>query len=406
MKSHWNSSLSCGAAVLASFFITTLMYSAPGDLYVADSNSASIFRYTADGNRSTFASGLVQPVAGLAFDRDGNVFVADTGGASILKIDRAGNVTTFATTNFVMYDLAFDGSENLFVSKSSEIVKFSPDGIQSTFASGVEGVWPLAFDKAGNLYAGLCTIGPGEIVRFAPDGTRSTFVAFSGPGECTTALAFDTAGNLFAKRGLAILKIAPDGSSMTTFATGDFHSNCLAFDAEGNLFAGLNAFNSSEPAIVKFAPDGTQSTFAPGLLTPTALAFEPVTEKLRNISARGLVGTGNDVLIGGFIVGGNALANSAVLLRAIGPSLSGSGVSNPLADPTLELHNASGALITSNDDWQDTQEELITATGIPPADPKESAIYATLPAGNYTAVLRGVGDSTGTALIEVYSLSE
>ena len=127
-------------------------------------------------------------------------------------------------------------------------------------------------------------------------------------------------------------------------------------------------------------------------------------QKLRNISARGLVGTGDDVLIGGFIVGGRALANNAVVVRAIGPSLSQAGVSNPLADPTLELHNSTGTLIASNDDWQDTQEDLIVASGLSPTDPNESAIYATLPSGNYTAVVRGPGDTTGTALVEVYGV--
>jgi hypothetical protein len=166
----------------------------------------------------------------------------------------------------------------------------------------------------------------------------------------------------------------------------------------------LNAFGSSEPALVKFEPDGTKTTFAFGPLLPSGLAFEPATEKLRNISARGLVGTGDEVLIGGFIVGGSALANNSVLLRALGPSLSDAGVTNALPDPALELHDASGAIIAANDDWQDTQKEQITASGLAPDKPNESAIFATLPAGNYTAVVRGVGDLTGVALVEVYSV--
>jgi len=75
-------------------------------------------------------------------------------------------------------------------------------------------------------------------------------------------------------------------------------------------------------------------------------------------------------------------------------------------DSTPELHNSSGAVIGSNDDWQETQEDQITATGLAPTDPNGSAIYATLPAGNYTAVVRGAGDTTGTALIEIYSLNQ
>ncbi len=398
--------------------LTGSSLAASGDLYVADSQSDSIFKYAPDGSRITFASGLNQPVA-LAFDRDGNLFVADSGSCSCLeppcdcppsiiyKFTPSGSQSTFATLGpFFPLPMAFDGAGNLFVSDSLQILKFAPDGTQSIFAPDVANVWSLAFDRKGNVYAGLCGTGSDEILKFASDGSRSTFVTFSGPSQCTTALAFDSEGNLFAKRGDAIVKITSDGSSTTTFASGEFQSNSLAFDAGGNLFAGLTAFKSTDPALVMFTPEGMQTTFAFGPLLSAALAFEPVTEKLRNISARGLVGAGDDVLIGGFIVGGNALANNAVVVRAIGPSLSQAGVSNALADPTLELHDLSGALIASNDDWQDTQEDLIVASGLPPTDPSESAIYATLPAGSYTAVVRGAGDTTGTALVEVYSISQ
>ena len=217
-----------------------------------------------------------------------------------------------------------------------------------------------------------------------------------GPG-----IAFDTAGARFdANINNEITKCV---FTMSILFTREVQTPFdLAFDGAGNLFETDDGTGS----IQKFAPDASKSTFASGLTQPSFLAFEPLTEKLRNISARGLVGTGDDVLIGGFIVGGNGLATNAVVIRAIGPSLARAGVTNPLADPTLELHNASGALIASNDDWQDTQEAQITATGLAPTDPNESAIYATLPAGSYTGVVRGAGDTTGTALVEVYSIAQ
>src|SRR5205814_5220141 len=143
-----------------------------------------------------------------------------------------------------------------------------------------------------------------------------------------------------------------------------------------------------DPAIVEFTSSGTSTTFAFGPLSPAAFVFEPVTEKVRNISARGLVGGGDNTLIGGFIVGGSALANNAVVVRAIGPSLARTGVTNPLSDPVLELHDSSGAIVASNNDWQDTQKAQITASGLAPTDPRESAIFATLSTGNYTAVVR------------------
>ncbi len=126
------------------------------------------------------------------------------------------------------------------------------------------------------------------------------------------------------------------------------------------------------------------------------------TSRQLNISTREDVGTGEDVLIGGFIVSGST--SKSVLLRAIGPSLSNFGLTGVLADPTLELHDASGALITSNDNWRDTQESAIEATMIAPTDDRESAILATLDPGAYTAIIRGKNDSIGISLVEAYDL--
>ena len=109
---------------------------------------------------------------------------------------------------------------------------------------------------------------------------------------------------------------------------------------------------------------------------------------------------GDNAGIGGFIINGSGLKH--VLIRAIGPSLAQFGVPNVLADPVLELHGP-GTLIT-NDNWRQTQEAEIEATGIPPSNNLEAAIDATLPAGAYTAIVRGNGNGTGVSLIEVYDL--
>src|SRR5437764_1515289 len=130
-----------------------------------------------------------------------------------------------------------------------------------------------------------------------------------------------------------------------------------------------------------------------------------------NISTRSLVQTGDNVMIGGFIVQGTG--PKTVILRAIGPELTPLGVPNALADPTLELHNGAGALIASNNNWQTTviggiitgsQVSAIQNSGRAPTQPSESAIIATLQPGNYTAVVRGVSNTTGVALVEVYDL--
>jgi hypothetical protein len=414
LKLPFPARLSASLAGLLSLLAATTSRCAPLDLYVSggapNSSDRFVFRFTPDGVRSTFASGLYQPVA-MAFDRKGNLFVVDSGSgippieSVILKFAPDGSRSTFASLGFTSpLGMTFDGAGNLLVSNGRDILKFTPNGTQSAFASGVEGVWPLAFDKSGILYAGVNPIGPGSILKFAPDGSSSAFITFTGPSESSTGLAFNLKGDLFVKYTSSILKVTPAGT-ITTVATGGFNYP-LAFDSGGNLFACPNAYNETEPTIVKFAPDGTQTTFAfPPPYFPTALAFEPVTEKLRNLSARGLVGTGDDVLmIGGFIVGGNALANNALVLRALGPSLA--GVANALVDPMLELHDASGTIVASNDNWRDTQEAQIAASGLAPTDRNESAIYSTLPQGSYTAIVRGAHGTTGTALVEIYSVSQ
>ena len=126
------------------------------------------------------------------------------------------------------------------------------------------------------------------------------------------------------------------------------------------------------------------------------------TSRQLNISTRETVGTGDDVLIGGFIVSGTT--PKQVILRAIGPSLAAFGLTGLLQDPTLEVHDASGATIFMNDNWRDTQEAAIEATGIPPNDDRESAIVATLDPGAYTAIVQGINNTTGTALVEAYDL--
>jgi probable HAF family extracellular repeat protein len=128
------------------------------------------------------------------------------------------------------------------------------------------------------------------------------------------------------------------------------------------------------------------------------------TSKLANISTRGLVGTGDDVMIGGLVVSGDGGPSAQVIVRGIGPSLSDLGVPGALQDPMLELHDGNGALIASNDNWRNDHEAEIIATNLSPSRDAESAIIGTLASGNYTAILRGVNAATGVGLIEVYQL--
>jgi hypothetical protein len=127
--------------------------------------------------------------------------------------------------------------------------------------------------------------------------------------------------------------------------------------------------------------------------------------QLGNISTRGFVRAGNDVMIGGFILGGNP-NSTRIALRGIGPSLAQYGLNAVLQDPTLELRDGNGATLISNDNWTDDPMSagLLTANGLGLSDLKESGIFTSLPAGQFTAILAGKNGGTGIGLIEVYNL--
>ncbi|HSP44710.1 MAG TPA: hypothetical protein VLO30_01830 [Chthoniobacterales bacterium] len=145
---------------------------------------------------------------------------------------------------------------------------------------------------------------------------------------------------------------------------------------------------------------GANDTTGVGLIEVFDLS-QAVPNRLANISTRGFVQTDGQVMIGGFIIGNQT---TKVVIRAIGPSLTAAGVSGALSDPTLELHNAQGDVIFSNDNWKDTQRGDVEATTLAPSNDSESAIVATLPPAAYTAIVRGKNNTTGVGLVEVYNL--
>jgi hypothetical protein len=171
---------------------------------------------------------------------------------------------------------------------------------------------------------------------------------------------------------------------------------------------GLAPANPAESAI-SFFPGGRTKSYTAVLrgkndTTGVGLveAYGPGVP-LSNLSSRGLVGTGGNVLIGGFIVV-NGNENPRIVLRAIGPSLKAFGIANPLMDPMLEVHDGNGGLLLSNDDWSDSQGNDLQTVGLAPSAAAESAILTRLTAGTYTAIVRGKNDTTGVALVEIYDL--
>jgi sugar lactone lactonase YvrE len=387
-------------AALAAALVPISILAAPGDLYEVDFGVGTIYKFAQDGTKNTFATGLSFPY-GLAFDGSGNLFVADYSSNTIYKFAPDGTKSIFASGLNNPSGLAFDRAGNLFEADngSNTIFKFAPDGTKSTYASGLNKPIALAFDSAGNLFE--ADNGSGKIFEFTPTGIKGTFASgLNSP----LGLAFDSAGNLFEtdNGSNTIFKITP-GGTMSTFASGLSGPFGLAFDSAGNLFEA----DGGSGTIFIFTPG--KVPFATGLSGPISLAFEPTRHQFLNVSTRALVGTGDNVLIGGFIMNGNGQVDEAVVVRALGPSLTAFGVPGALQDPTLELRSADGALIATNDNWKtrpggSSQQALITSTGVAPSDDHEPAIYARLPAGHYTPIVRGAGGTSGVAIVEVYNL--
>ena len=126
--------------------------------------------------------------------------------------------------------------------------------------------------------------------------------------------------------------------------------------------------------------------------------------QLANISTRGFVLTDNNVVIGGFILGGNS--NTGIVVRGLGPSLAQFGLNPVLADPTLELHDSNGATLTTNDNWQDDPASAaqLIILGLAPQNVKESALVVSLPPGAFTSILAGKNGGTGIGLVEIYNV--
>ena len=196
----------------------------------------------------------------------------------------------------------------------------------------------------------------------------------------------------------------PDGTVIT-------NDNWQDTQKQGIIATGVAPTNDLESAIVATLDHGAYTAIVRGKDDGTGIGLvevydldQPVDSELANISTRGFVQTGDNVMIGGFIIGGAENEDSSVVLRALGPSLATFSVANPLKDPVLELHNEDGDIVSSNDNWKDSQEAEIEGDHLAPTDPRESALAATLAPGSYTIIERGKNDTTGVGLIEIYRL--
>jgi hypothetical protein len=235
---------------------------------------------------------------------------------------------------------------------------------------------------------------------FIINGTapKKVIVRAIGPSLSTQGIGDVLADPVLELRG-------PNGALLAS--NDNWKENQAAVEATG-----LAPLNDLEAAIVATLPADLHTAVMTGKNETSGVGLVEVYDldqlaasRLANLSTRGFVQTGENVMIAGVIVGaGNA--NSRVVLRAIGPSLSQSGVANPLADPTLELYDGNGALVAANNNWKDNagQAAEITAAGLAPENDAESAMITNLGPGLHTALVAGNGGTTGVGLVEVYHL--
>jgi hypothetical protein len=283
--------------------------------------------------------------------------------------------------------------------QSPEIAKDSPEGVSLdvigydlvTEDSGSKGV-------LGNISTRL-PVGSGDDILIA---------GFQITGNSSKQLVVRALGPSLAQFGL---------TNVLADTTLELHDSTGAIIASNDdwqdgpnaqsIPPALRPAHQYESAIVATLNRGAYTAVLRGYHNSTGIGLVEVYDtsigstQLGNISTRGFVQTGDNVMIAGLVVQSQS---KPVVIRAVGPTLSRFGVSNALPDPTLSLYDGNGVLLIFNDDWRDTQESAITGTGLAPSDDLESAIAGTLAPGSYTAVVRGYENATGNALVEVYGL--
>jgi sugar lactone lactonase YvrE len=400
-----------------------------GNLYVAETSNHAILKITPSGPITTLAgmpgssgsadgsgsAARFKEPEDLAVDAAGNVYVADWGNNTIRKITPSGNVTTIG---------GVPGSAAASTDGSGSAARFG-------FAKGV------AVDSSGKVYVADTdnhTIRVGVPGGGAPTPTPIPVVAPTGVVNISTRLSVQTGENVliggFIVAGNAPKKMIVRAIGPSLTANGALQDPVLQL-LQGQTVLGSNdnwrstqeqAINDTtipprheresavvatlNPGAYTFVVSGKDGGTGIGLVEAydlgTVSGGSSSNARLANISTRGFVQSGDEVMIGGFIVSGAA---AKVIVRAIGPSLTTNGVAGALQDTTLDLRDGNGSLIIANDDWRTGgQEQQIKDTTIPPTDDRESAVVATLNPGAYTAVVRGKNNSTGVALVEAYVL--
>ena len=427
-----------------------LAFDSTGNLFVANFGSNTVEKFAPDGTDLGVFKYLIGPT-GIAFDASGNLYVAISG-STIARFNPDG-IPLSSFTSLDLNDpqgLAFDSLGNLYVANKAgnSITVFSPPGadLGTILSANLSGPVGLAFDTNDNLY--VVNNLSATIEKLAPDGTDSIF-AFTGfsPGfiavqRTPTLVNISTRLNVLTGENVLDAGFILLGSGSKTLlirglgpSLGGADVNGTLADpiievhsvATGNIIGsndnwknnqrteieatGIPPTDDNEAALIITLQAGKYTVVERGKQDGTGIGLVELYDlgagfgpELANISTRGFVDTGDNVMIAGFIVASSTGGSGTVIVRAIGPSLADANVANPLLDPTLEVHDSNGTVLAFNDDWKSDQQAEIEATGIPPTDDAESAIVLPLGPGAYTAIEAGKNGMTGVGLVEVYNL--
>jgi len=403
----------------------------------------------------TLAPGSVPPIGQHApsISYDQNLLIIDNGQSSVFQVPK-GDQRDYASPRKYRLDLVaktatevwnYPVNESVHCPYCSSIYEDAPFNylIDYAFVNGGLGgpvfAQVLGLNAAGEkiFYYQYPAINCGKIYRSVPVHLESTKFPAVGP----QALNLSTRGLVSGGDNVLIGGFIVTGSdpksvvlralgpSLSGFGLSDVLRDPVlsVYDSSGNLVGtndnwqsdpnhsvveanGLAPANPLEAAQVRTLAPGaytvivTGKDLTPGIGLVEVYDITPLANaKLVNISARGDVGTGDNVLISGFIIGD--VESATVVVRALGPSLISFGVSNPLSDPVLTIYDSKGAVIATNDNWHDGNNAIdIQRKGLSPPNALDSAIVLHLPAGKYTAIVRGANGATGNALAEVYTL--
>jgi hypothetical protein len=378
-----------------SAFVNSEMRPSPATILTGPTTSSSVDLYTEPGGPTSFGS-------------SGFFTLASSGSGDMVGIatgEELHPVSLIVPTGYVSGTFLSDSAT--YNGKTFATLGITPGTYVWTWGTGANQNFTLQIGPATNITniinistrASVQTGSGVAIAGFIITGTGPKQVVIRGLGPTLTnfnvtgVLADPTLG-LYDESGTSIA--SNNDWKSTQQAAIQATGLAPSFDVESAILITLQPGNYT--AILS----GNNGTTGVGLVEVYDISGGGLSE-LTNVSTRGLVGTGENVVIAGFIASGGD-GSTQVVVRGLGPTLVQFGVSGTLADPTVTLMDSNGNVVQSNDNWKDSQQTEIQNSGLQPTNDLEAAILATVPAGNYTAILSGNGGGTGIGLVEVYKL--